>query len=245
MALARQLGDQHPLLAGAFVPGAVYHVDSVVPSAASRSPEAHAYGTPAARHLSSRRRFTTLTFSREAPETKALSKPIAIYCGAWLMRGVTHAEFLRSTPTASSISSKSPPCRWCLHFRRHRGATGVTSGASGPASKWEQGIQPYQLPPLRRDYAAVILSLARQSTPIRPPIQIPKSPTALTKYHHVGSSEVQKPERNPAALDSYATRFQSDSSPPARPRQTELLASIFCAEVLDDFLITASEDVSD
>jgi hypothetical protein len=73
------------------------------------------------------------------------------------------------------------------------------------------GNQPYQLPPSRRDYAGVILSLARQEHPDTSAYADPEIANRIIKYHHVGFIlKSQSPERIQQLLDSYATRFQSD-----------------------------------
>ena len=73
------------------------------------------------------------------------------------------------------------------------------------------GNQPYQLPSLRRDYAAVILSLARQEHPDTSAYTDPEITSRIAKYHHVGFIlKSQSPERLQQLLDSYASRFQTD-----------------------------------
>src|SRR5258705_11941756 len=67
-----QLGDQQSFyLLEQFVPGAVYHVDSVVSERSVAFAEAHPYGTPPLDTPHQGGVFTTRTLPPEAPETKA------------------------------------------------------------------------------------------------------------------------------------------------------------------------------
>src|SRR5260370_184600 len=93
-----QPGDQQLFyLLEQFVPGAVFHVDSVVSERSVVFAEAHAYGAPPLDTSPQGGVFTTRTLPREAQETKSLLEVNRdLLEGLGLMRGVTHAEFLRS-----------------------------------------------------------------------------------------------------------------------------------------------------
>src|SRR5207244_2079921 len=73
------------------------HVDSVVSERTVVCAEAHTYGTPPLDTSHQGGVFTTRTLPREAEETKSLLQINRnLLEGFGLMRGVTHAEFLRS-----------------------------------------------------------------------------------------------------------------------------------------------------
>src|SRR5216684_508684 len=93
-----QLGDQQSFyLLEQFVPGAVYHVDSVVSERGVVFSEAHGYGTPPLDTSHQGGVFTTRTLPREAEETKELLETNRhLLEGLGLVRGVTHAEFLKA-----------------------------------------------------------------------------------------------------------------------------------------------------
>jgi hypothetical protein len=73
------------------------------------------------------------------------------------------------------------------------------------------GKQPYELPPMRRDYAGVILSLARQETPDTSAYTDPEIVYRVTKYHHAGFV-LKSPshQRISELLDSYSRRFTEE-----------------------------------
>jgi hypothetical protein len=73
------------------------------------------------------------------------------------------------------------------------------------------GKQPYALPPVRRDYAGAILSLARQEHPDTSAYADPEIVYRVAKYHHAGFVlKSSSHERIQQLLDSYTRRFQLD-----------------------------------
>ena len=209
-----QLGDQQSFyLLEEFVPGVVYHVDSVVSERGIAFAEAHAYGTPPLDTSHQGGAFTTRTLPRESQETESLLEINRnLIEGLGLVRGVTHAEFLRSHAGGKFYFIEVAA--------RVGGAyiSDVIEAATGinPWREWARleigaGNQPYQLPATRRDYAGVIVSLARQEHPDTSAYTDPEITYRIAKYHHAGFIlKSQSHERIQQLLDSYATRFQAD-----------------------------------
>ncbi len=209
-----RLGDQQSFyLLEQFVPGVVYHVDSVVSDRGIVFAEAHAYGTPPLDTSHQGGVFTTRTLPREAQETKSLLEINRnLIEGLGLVRGVTHAEFLRSHAGGKFYFIEVAA--------RVGGAyiSDVIEAATGinPWREWARleigaGNQPYQLPATRRDYAGVIVSLARQEHPDTSAYTDPEITYRIAKYHHAGFIlKSQSHKRIQQLLDSYATRFQAD-----------------------------------
>jgi biotin carboxylase len=209
-----QLGDQQSFyLLEQFVPGAVYHVDSVVSERRVAFAEAHAYGTPPLDTSHQGGVFTTRTLSREAEETKSLHQINRnLVEGLGLMRGVTHAEFLRAHADGKfyfiEIAARVGGAYISDVIET---ATGISLWREWARLEVGAGKQPYQLPSPRGDYAGVILSLARQEHPDTSAYIDPEITYRVTKYHHVGFIlKSQSPERVQRLLDSYATRFLAD-----------------------------------
>ncbi len=96
--LLEKLGDnQSNYLLERFITGDMFHVDSIVSERKVVFAEAHAYGTPPFEVAHFGGVFTTRTLPRTSAESKALvklNKELMEALG--LVRGVTHAEFLRS-----------------------------------------------------------------------------------------------------------------------------------------------------
>src|ERR1700726_3442332 len=93
-----QLGDQQSFyLLEQFVPGTVYHVDSVVSEREIVFAEPHTYGSPPLDVSHQGGVFTTSPLPREAADTRqVLEANRHVIEGLGSVRGVTHAEFLRS-----------------------------------------------------------------------------------------------------------------------------------------------------
>jgi hypothetical protein len=209
-----QLGDkQSHYLLEQFIPGSVYHVDSVASEREVVFAEAHAYGAPPldTSHLGGV--FTTSTLARESAVSKALleiNRQVLLDLG--FLRGVTHAEFLQARSDGK--------CYFLEVAARVGGAyiSDVIDAATG-INLWREwarlevgaGKQPYQLPQPRNDYAGVIVSLARQETPVTSAYNDPEIVYRVKKYHHAGFV-LKSPshERIQELLDSYSKRFQND-----------------------------------
>ncbi len=209
-----QLGDQQSFyLLEQFVPGSVYHVDSVASERGVVFAAAHAYGTPPLDTSHHGGVFTTRTLPRDAAETEALQEINRnLLTGLGFVRGVTHAEFLKSHADGK------------FYFIEVAARVGgayiadVIEAASG-INLWREwarlevgaGEQPYELPPVRRDYAGVILSLARQEHPDTSAYTDPEIVYRVMKYHHAGFVlKSPSPKRIQQLLDSYARRFHED-----------------------------------
>ena len=209
-----QLGDQQSFyLLEQFVPGSVYHVDSVASERGVVFAAVHAYGTPPLDTSHHGGVFTTRTLPRDADETKTLEEINRnLLAGLGFVRGVTHAEFLKSHADGK------------FYFIEVAARVGgayiadVIEAASG-INFWREwarlevgaGKQPYELPPVRREYAGVILSLARQEHPDTSAYADPEIVYRVTKYHHAGFVlRSPDPERIHQLLDSYALRFRED-----------------------------------
>jgi glutathione synthase/RimK-type ligase-like ATP-grasp enzyme len=209
-----KLGDQQSFyLLEQFLPGSVYHIDSVVSDRGVLFAEAHAYGTPPLDTSHQGGVFTTRSLPTDGEENKALQAINRnLLEGLGFVRGVTHAEFLKSHADGKFYFIEVAA--------RVGGAyiTDLVEAASG-INLWREwarlevgaGKQPYELPPLRREHAGVILSLARQERPDTSAYTDPEIAYRITKYHHVGFVlKSPSPERIQQLLDSYAQRFTAD-----------------------------------
>jgi len=209
-----QLGDQQSFyLLEQFVPGAVYHVDSVVSEHRTAFAEAHAYGTPPLDTSHHGGVFTTRTLPREAEETKSLLEINRnLIEGLGLTRGVTHAEFLRSHADGKIYFIEVAARVGGAYISDViESATGINLWREWARLEVGAGNQPYQLPPARGDYAGAVLSLARQEHPDTSAYTDPEIIYRVTKYHHVGFIlKSQSHERIEQLLDSYARRFHRD-----------------------------------
>ena len=209
-----QLGDQQSFyLLEQFVPGSVFHVDSVVSEREVLFAEAHAYGMPPLDVSHHGGVFTTRTLPRDSADTQRLfdiNRRVIQELG--LVRGVTHAEFLKAHSDGQFYFIEIAS--------RVGGAyiSDVVEAASG-VNLWREwarlevgaGKVPYELPQVRNDHAGVIVSLARQERPETSAYNDSEIVYRVKKYHHAGFV-VKSPlaGRVQELLDSYALRFRED-----------------------------------
>jgi biotin carboxylase len=221
-----QLGDKQSFyLLEQFIPGTVYHVDSVVSEREVMFAEPHAYGAPPLDVSHQGGVFTTRTLSRDAAETRTLlDANRQVIEGLGSVRGVTHAEFLKSNADGRF---------YFLEIAARVGGAYISElveAASG-INLWREwarlevgaGKQPYALPPARRDYAGVILCLARQEHPDTSAYNDPEIVYRVSRYHHAGFI-LKSPDhqRVQELLHSYSARFRTDflASQPVPDRPT-------------------------
>ncbi len=209
-----QLGDQQSFyLLEQFVPGSVYHVDSVTSERVVVFAEAHAYGAPPLETSHHGGVFTTRTLPRDAQETLALHKINRdLLEGLGLVRGVTHAEFLKSHADGKFYFLEIAARVGGAYIADViEAATGVNLWREWAHLEVGAGKQPYHLPAARRDYAGVILSLARQEHPDTSAYTDPEIVYRVSKFHHAGFI-LKSPshERIQQLLDLYSRRFVED-----------------------------------
>ena len=209
-----QLGDKQSFyLLEQFIPGSVFHVDSVASEREVVFAEPHAYGAPPLDTSHHGGVFTTRTLPRDSADAKALlSLNAKVLEELGFIRGVTHAEFLKAHADGK------------LYFLEVAARVGgayisnMIEAASG-INLWREwahlevgaGKQPYRLPATRKDYAGVILSLARQENPDTSPYTDPEVVYRVKKFHHAGFIlQSSDPRRIEELLTSYSRRFEND-----------------------------------
>src|SRR5271168_1928057 len=221
-----QLGDQQSFyLLEQFIPGGIFHVDSVVSERGVVFAEAHAYGAPPLDVSHHGGVFTSRTLPREAPETQelfALNKKVLEDLG--FVRGVTHAEFLRAHADGKVYFIEVAARVGGAYISDVvQAATGINLWREWARLEVGAGKEAYQLPAVRRDYAGVILSLARQEHPDTSCYSDPEIVYRVSKYHHAGFV-LQSPSaaRIQELLEAYAVRFRDDflASQPVPERPT-------------------------
>jgi len=209
-----QLGDkQSNYLLERFIPGSVYHVDSVASERDVVFAEAHAYGVPPLETSHQGGVFTTRTLPRDSAEVKTLleiNRQVLKELG--FLRGVTHAEFLKAHDDGQFYFLEVAARVGGAYISDViEAATGINLWREWARLEVGAGKQPYQLPNTRHDYAGVLVSLARQQRPDTSTYTDPEIIYRISKYHHAGFVlKSPKPERIQELLDSYSKRFQSD-----------------------------------
>jgi biotin carboxylase len=185
------LGDkQSHYLMEAFLPGDVFHVDSIFYDKKLVYQIAHRYGEPPMKVSHTGGIFTTRTMSSQhegklVSELKGLNRKVVEAMG--MVRGVTHAEFIRAADGK-------------LHFLELAARVGgahidaLVEAASG-INLWAEWArlelaylkgESYQVPTYRRDYAGLALCLARQEWPDLSHFQDGEIVQRIVQRHHAG-----------------------------------------------------------
>ena len=209
-----QLGDKQSFyLLEQFVPGSVFHVDTVASEREVLFAEAHAYGTPPLDTSHQGGVFTTRTLPRDSAEAKALCETNKkLLEGLGFVRGVTHAEYLRGHADGKFYFIEVAARVGGAYIADViEAATGINLWREWARLEVGAGKESYQLPERKRDYAGVILSLAKQEEPHTSAYDDPEIAYRVKKYHHAGFIlKSPRAERIKELLDSYASRFQND-----------------------------------
>ncbi len=209
-----QLGDQQShFLLEQFVPGSVYHVDGVVSERSVVFAEVHGYGSPPLDVSHEGGVFTTRTLPRDAAETQVLKEMHAkLVDGLGLVRGVTHAEFLKAhADNRFYFIEIAARVGGAYISDVVEAATGINLWREWAHLEVGVGKQPYQLPQGREEYAGVILSLAKQEQPDTSGYTDPEIIYRVSKYHHAGFVlKSPSAKRIEELLASYSTRFAGD-----------------------------------
>ncbi len=196
-----------------FISGNVFHVDSLVSNARVIFAGANKYGRPPMDVAHKGGVYISHTILRGADDEKKLfeiNRKLLKALG--LETGAAHAEFIRSTADGE------------FYFLEVAARVGgayiadVLEAASG-VNLWREWARleladkptSRNLSPPRKEYAGIVLSLAKQEYPDTSSYDDPEVVYRVKKKHHAGLIvRSKKPERVQELVTQYATRFAQD-----------------------------------
>ena len=225
-----------------FIPGDVYHVDSLAAGGKILFTNVERYGVPPfdVSHFGGvNLSHTAKRGSRIQRQLVALNKKLLN--GFGFERGVTHAEFIHRTDSEESAgarissSERSPGASRKDQFyflevaARVGGAyTSDTIAAATGVNPWLEWARielatterPYILSPVRQEYGGIAVSLARQKHPSTSDYTDPEIVYRVNKPWHVGLI-VRSPnyDRVMALLKQYTCRFNQEFMAVAPPEE--------------------------
>ena len=221
-----ELGDrQSHFLMEQFVPGDIFHVDSIVNDREVQFSVVHQYGRPPMQVMHEGGVFTTRTVdrgSRDWMELTALNAGLAPSLG--MVRGVTHAEYIRAHADGRY---------YFLEIAARVGgafisdlvetSTGVNlwrewAGLRSPACAAKHTCLPAQ----HEEYAGSVLCLAKTAEPDTSAFTAPEIVYRMKKHHHAGLIvRSTNPERVRSCSKPTATKFAelflASMPPPEKP----------------------------
>ena len=226
--LLEHLGDKQSFhLLEQFVPGDVFHVDSIVWEREVKFSEAHGYLNPPFDVYHGGGLFSTRTLERGSEVERSLKDVNrAIVQALGLVRGVLHTEFIRAHEDGRI---------YFLETAARVGGANIVElvEAAAGVNLWREWArlevanirkEEYKAPAARSDYAGVVISLARQEWPDTSGYTEPEIVWRMNKKQHVGLIVASKKQaRVQELLESYMVRFREDfhASVPAAEEAVE------------------------
>ena len=207
------LADQRSyFLLEEYVPGDVCHVDSIVYEREVLAAVPSQYGTPPFDVSHSGGVFTTHLMDRATPEaTELLALNRRLLASLGLVRGVSHSEYIRGANGRLVFLETSARVGGAHISDLVAAATGVNMWGEWAKVEIAGGKQPYTVPPMRSDYAGLLVCLARQEAPDLSAYCDAEVVWRLQKDHHAGLIVASpRRERVDELLASYTERFRED-----------------------------------
>ncbi len=198
-----------------YLPGEVYHVDSLVNNGEVIFAEAHRYARPPLDVYHEGGVSSTRTVERGSADEQRLQELNRRVLSAFgMQRGASHMEFIKGSADGQF---------YFLETAARVGGANIVDliEAATNINLWREWAKielatperPYQLPETRQDYAGVIVTLARQEYPDTSAYQDAEIVWRMNKRHHVGfvvaSSDYARVQ---SLLDEYMRRFVEDFS---------------------------------
>ncbi len=208
-----QLGDkQSYYVLERFVPGEVFHVDSIVSERNILFAKAHRYGHPPFDVAHAGGIFTSRSLEHGCQlEVDLLAENAKVLSAMGLLRGVAHTEFIRSHEDGRIYFVETAARVGGAHIvDLIEAAQGINLWAEW--AKLEVSAPgTYQLPETRNDYGGLIISLAKYEKPDTSLYTEPEIVWRMSKSYHVGLV-VRSPklERVEQLLNLYTERFFTD-----------------------------------
>lgn len=218
-----QLGDEQSyFLLEEFVPGEVFHVDSIIQESKILFVSVQQYGRPPMNVYHEGGVFTTKTLppaSKDATALKTLNKKVIAALG--MENGVTHAEYIKGNADGKfyflEIASRVGGAHIAdmVEF-----ATGVNLWAEWARVELANiKGEVYTLPSTFQKHGGLLVSLAKQEHPDTSAYNDPEIVWRMDKKNHVGLIVVSEDvERVQNLLDNYVQRVGQDFLAVAPPK---------------------------
>jgi biotin carboxylase len=206
-----------------FIPGEVFHVDSLVNRGKVVFSGVNKYGRPPMQVAHQGGAYISRTLLHGSSDEKSLTDiNKKLIKTLKLDHGATHAEFIKSDTNGKF---------YFLEIAARVGGAyiaDVLEAASG-ISLWREwarieianGVSSTRIKPLRKEYAGIILVAGEAGNPDTSATTMKRSSTELRRHHAGVIVRSPKLERVNELLDSYALRFVDDFvavvPPPERP----------------------------
>ncbi len=196
-----------------YLPGDVYHVDSIVSERKVVFAACHQCRRPPFDVAHGGGIFATSTVERGSADElalKAINDQILTKLG--LVRGVSHVEFIRSSVDGKFYMLESAARVGGAHIAEMiEASTGINLWQEWANIEIDRGTPAYQLPKTREEYGGVLMTLARQERPDFSAYTDPEIVYHAPEANHAGLVvRATKHARVQQLLENYVERFGRD-----------------------------------
>ena len=212
--IVETLGDKQSFnLLEQFVPGDIYHVDSIVYESNVQFTAIQKYMLPPMSVAHEGGIFASCSLERGSPEEpilRSLNNQVITEFG--LVQGITHTEFIKGRDDGEFYFLETAARVGGAHIAELvEAAAGINLWAEWAKLELAGKVKPYRLPELRQDYAGIIITLARQESPDTTAYDDPEIVWRLNKRHHAGLIvRSDSWQRVNTLIGSYTERFRTD-----------------------------------
>lgn len=208
-----RLGDEQSFFhLEQFIPGEIYHVDSLVYDRRILFAQPHKYARPPMTVAHEGGVFVSRTLP-DGEEARAILDLNARLLAAFeLERGATHAEFIRGADGQYYFLEVAARVGGANIEQLVESASGLNLWGEWARMEIARAEgQPYEVAPTRHDYAGILVCLARQEWPDLSGYDDPEAVYRVDKKHHAGLVVASPdPGRVESLLNDYAGRFAGD-----------------------------------
>jgi len=221
--IVNKLGDdQSNYVVERYIPGHIFHVDSIVSEREILFAIASRYGRPPMDVSHEGGVFTTRLLEHGTPlEKSLLEKNQLVLSAMGLLRGVSHTEYIQGREDGKIYFLETSARVGGAHIADLIDAsTGVNLWAEWAKIEIDGGAGGYKLGAVGKNYGGLLVSLARQEKPDTSSYNDPELVWRMEKKHHVGFV-VASPsyERVQYMMDQYLERVREDFLAVAPPRE--------------------------
>ncbi|MFA6456348.1 MAG: ATP-grasp domain-containing protein [Bacteroidota bacterium] len=218
-----ELGDQQSYyLLEKFIPGDIFHVDSILTQKQILFSLVSKYGTPPMEVSHEGRVFMTRTILRGSEDEislKELNKTVLPSLG--LLQGVSHTEYIKSHADGRYYFLETSARVGGAHIvELIEAATGMNLWAEWARLETTEDVSTYTPKLLREEYAGLMVSLAKQQWPDMSSYDDPEIYWKINKEFHAGLVvRSSKYDRIETLLAMYTERFYRDFFTSAPPKE--------------------------
>lgn len=213
-AIMDKLGDERTnYVLERFVPGDIFHVDSLTHEGQILFQRASRYGKPPLDVSHSGDVFSSRILPHGTDDSRALvDMNTEVLRAMRLVRGASHSEFIRGKEDGRFYFLETSARVGGAHLADMvDAATGINLWAEWAKIEIAGEGGEYTLPPARDDYAGILVSLAKQEWPDTKAYDDPEVVWRLDKKYHAGLIvRAKSPERVEELLANYLDRFRRD-----------------------------------